>query len=175
MKVIMVLVVACFIALAVCYLADDFGDYAAWKPGFVRYVSLLIGDYWGEIVRAVTRIPISTTDGVFRFPNARPQGYFEVGQDVVFINYAYGGVIFESLPEVAKGTVTAISTDADGDIVALTVPGSDEDVRIYSCSSLLMRSWEYRRLKKNPILRCLYCYDTKSTSIEGIGDVIARN
>ena len=122
----------CFIALVVCYLADDFGDYAAWKPGFVRYVSLLIGDYWGEIVRAVTRIPISTTDGVFRFPNARPQGYFEVGQDVVFINYAYGGVIFESLPEVAKGTVTAISTDADGDIVALAVPFIA--AAVYSCA-----------------------------------------
>lgn len=175
MKVILILVAVCLIALVVCYLADDFGDYAAWKPGFVRYVSLLIGDYWEEIVGAVTRIPISTTDGVFRFPNARPQGYFEVGQDVVFINYAYGGVIFESLPEVAEGIVTAIGADADGDIIALAVSGSDEDVRIYSHSSLLVHSWEYRRLKKDPILRRLYCRDAKSTSIEGIGDVIARN
>lgn len=170
MKVITVLVAMCFIALVVCYLADDFGDYAAWKPGFVRYVSLLIGDYWGEIVRAVTRIPISTTDGVFRFPNARPQGYFEVGQDVVFINYAYGGVIFESLPEVAKGTVTATNA-ADG-IVTFTASASGEEIQFYGCSRLLMHAWEYDRLKRRPILRCLYCYDTKNTSIEGLDDII---
>ena len=36
MKVIMVLVVACFIALAVCYLADDFGDYLPDKESIFK-------------------------------------------------------------------------------------------------------------------------------------------
>lgn len=170
MKLVVIVAVLILIALVVRYLTDDYGDYAAWKPGFVRYVSLLIGDYWGEIVRAVTRIPILTTDGVFRFPDVRPLDYFKVGEDVVFINYICGGVISESLPGVAKGVVTAI--DATDGIVTFTASASGEEIQFYNCSRLLMHAWEYDRLKRRPILRCLYCYDTKNTSIEGFDDII---
>ena len=117
MKLVVIVAVLIFIALVVRYLTDDYGGYSALKPDFVWYTKLFQHFFLNFFFTLL-----------------------EVGQDVVFINYAYGEVIFESLPEIAKGTMTAISTDADGDIVALAVPGSDGDVRIYSCSSLLMPS-----------------------------------
>ena len=172
MKLVLIVIVVIFIALVVRYLTDDYGDYNALKPDFVWYTKALVQTYWDMVVRAIAQIPLPMTDGVFRFPDARPLDYFKVGEDVVFINYICGGVISKSLPAVAKGVVTAIDA-ADG-IVTFTA-SSGEEIQLYGRSRLLMHAWEHDHLKRRPILRYLYCYDAKGTSIEGIGNVITES
>lgn len=172
MKLVVIVAVLIFIALVVRYLTDDYGGYSALKPDFVWYTKALVQTYWDMVVRAIAQIPLPMADGVFRFPDARPFDYFKVGEDVVFINCICGGVISESLPAVAKGVVTAINA-ADG-IITFTASVSGEEIQFYNCSSLLIRTWEHDRLKRRPILRYLYCYDAKGTSIEGIGNVITE-
>ena len=169
---ILIAIVVILVVLVVRYTTDDYGDYSALKPDFIWYAKALAQTHWDMVVGAITRIPLPMTDGVFRFPDVRPLDYFKVGEDVVFINYICGGVISESLPAVVKGVVTAINT-AD-DIITFTASVSGEEIRLYNYSSLLMHTWEHDRLKRRPILRYLYCYDAKSTSIEGIGNVITK-
>ena len=160
------------------FVMDDFGEYNCLKS-YWNYLRETLEFPCEILMNKLKKAKIQTSNGILYYPENRPENFFKEGDEVVFFNIRkrtpyYGedmGVVTKVLQEgPVMGIIKSSHENDEYSTVRVEFAGEKELV-VYYDSHLLMHNWELVLIRKNPILRRVYCADLCET-INGLNDAI---